>query len=166
MARITRSKWGARPARPGPGRLDPRHVRGLVLHWPAMAKPLRGVREVSAALRSWQTYHMDTHGWSDIAYQEAIDQDGNSYVLRGLWTQSAANGAADVNEQFGAILLVLAPGEKPTAKMLATLRKRIARHREVFPRSTRIYGHGEVRPEPTSCPGPIVQDLIDRKVIK
>lgn len=166
MARITRSKWGARTARSGPGRLDPREVTGMVIHWPAMSKPLRGVKAVSAALRGWQDYHMDTHGWSDIAYQEAIDQDGNVYVLRGLWTQSAANGDEDVNDHNGAILLVLAPGEHPTAKMLHMLRKRIARHREVFPRSTRVYGHNDVRPEPTSCPGPIVQHLIDSGVIK
>lgn len=166
MARITRSKWGARPARSGPGRLDPREVTGMVLHWPAMAKPLRGVKNVSAALRGWQAFHMDGHGWSDIAYQEAIDQDGNVYVLRGLWTQSAANGDTDTNTDNGAILLVLAPGEEPTAKMLKMLRKRIARHREVFPRSRRVYGHNDVRPEPTSCPGPIVQHLIDTGVIK
>lgn len=166
MARITRSQWGARPANPGPGRLDPRQVTGLVLHWPAMAKPLRGVKAVSAALRGWQAYHMDDLGWSDIAYQEAIDQDGNTYVLRGLWKQSAANGNEDVNDENGAVLLVLAPGEKPSPKMLKVLRRRIARHREVFPRSRTIYGHNEVRPEPTACPGPIVQDLIDRGVIK
>lgn len=166
MARITRSKWGARPARSGPGRLDRREVTGMVLHWPAMAKPLRGVKDVSAALRSWQAYHMDDLGWSDIAYQEAIDQDGNVYVLRGLWTQSAANGNEDVNDDNGAILLVLAPGEHPTPKMVKMLRKRIARHREVFTRSTRLYGHNDVRPEPTACPGPIVQRLIDTGVLK
>lgn len=166
MARITRSQWGARPARSGPGRLDPRQVRGMVLHWPAMKEQLHDVKAVCAALRSWQAYHMDTHGWSDIAYQEAIDQRGNTYVLRGLWKQSAANGDTDVNEEFGALLLVLAPGEKPSAAMLRTLRRRLARHREVFPRSVNIYGHNDVRPEPTACPGPIVSDLIARGVIK
>jgi hypothetical protein len=166
MARITRSQWGARPPRPGPGRLDPRQVTGMVIHWPAMRQQLRGRKAVSAALREWQRYHMDDLGWSDIAYQEAIDQDGNVYVLRGLWRQSAANGNADVNDDNGAILLVLAPGEQPSAKMLKMLRKRIARHREVFPRSRKVYGHNDVRPEPTACPGKIVQDLIDKGVIK
>lgn len=166
MTRVSRSAWGARAARSGPGRLDPREVTGLVLHWPAMGKQLRGIKAVSAALRGWQAYHMDDLGWSDIAYQEAIDQDGNTYVLRGLWKQSAANGDTDVNTDNGAILLVLAPGEQPSRAMLATLRRRIARHREAFPRSRTIYGHQDVRPEPTACPGPIVQDLIDRKIIK
>lgn len=166
MARITRSEWGARPARPGPGRLNPREVTGMVIHWPGMKTQLRGVKAVSAALRGWQAYHMDTLGWSDIAYQEAIDQDGNVYVLRGLWRQSAANGDGDTNDENGAILLVLAPGEEPSAKMLAMLRKRIRRHREVYPRSRKVYGHNDVRPEPTACPGRIVQDMIDRGAIK
>lgn len=138
----------------------------MVIHWPAMSKPLRGIKAVSAALRGWQAFHMDDRGWSDIAYQEAIDQDGNTYVLRGLWKQSAANGDTDVNEENGAILLVLAPGEEPTANMLAALRRRIDRHRGVFHHSDRVYGHNDVRPEGTACPGKIVQDLIDRRVIK
>jgi hypothetical protein len=165
MTRYSRSDWGARPGRPGPGRLDPKEVTGMVIHWPAMSKPLRGFAEIAPALRAWQNYHMDDRGWSDIAYQEAICQDGDYYILRGLWKQSAANGDSDVNEENGAILLVLAPGERPSKAMLATLRRRIARHREVFHYSHRVYGHNDVRSEPTACPGPIVQDLIDRKVI-
>ncbi len=161
-----RRDWGARPARPGPGRLDPSKVVGLALHWPAMNKPIRGVPAVLAALRGWQNYHMDTHGWSDIGYQEAIDQDGNVYRLRGIRRQSGANGDQHVNQRYGAILLILAPGETPTPKMLRALRRRIRRHRRLFPKSTQVVGHGQIRPDPTACPGPIVQRLIREKVIK
>lgn len=160
MTFLTRADWGARPPRQGPGPLDPLDVIGIALHWPAMAKPLRG-DAVSAALRSWQDYHMDTRGWSDIAYQEAIDQDGNVYELRGLHTQSGANGDTDVNEEYGALLLVLAPGELPTPELMTATRARIARHRTLFPQSRRVVGHQQIRPEPTACPGPIVQKLID-----
>lgn len=157
---VTRPVWGARRRRGGPGALDPDLVEGIALHWPAMTKPLRGVGPVSAALRSWQAYHQDTLGWSDIGYQEAVDQDGNVYQLRGLSTQSGANGNQDVNERFGALLLVLAPGEEPTAAMVRAVRRRIAEHRERFPRSRRIVGHQDVRPEPTACPGPAVMAAI------
>lgn len=160
MTRYTRSDWKARPATPGPGPLDRRKVVGIALHWPAMSHKLRGFADVASALRSWQNYHMDVHGWSDIAYQEAIDQDGNVYRLRGLRTQSGANGDESVNERYGALLLVLAPGEQPTEAMLTTVRRRIARHRDIFPNSERIVGHQDVRPEPTSCPGPAVMAAI------
>lgn len=164
MTRFSRSAWGARPAEPGPGRLDKRKVVGIALHWPAMTRPVRGVRAVSEALRSWQRFHMDDRGWSDIAYQEAIDQDGNTYVLRGLWNQSGANGDRDLNERYGSLLLVLAPGERPTRKMIDAVNRRIARHREAFPRSTQVVGHNDIRREGTACPGAIVSAMIDAGV--
>jgi hypothetical protein len=156
MSTYSRADWGAAPARSGPGPLSALDVVGLVFHWPAMSKPIRGFAAVAAALRSWQAYHMGK-GWSDIAYQEAYDQDGNVYILRGLDTQSAANGDADVNDDFGAVLLILAPGEEPSAKMVATIRRRVAEHRRLFPRSRALLGHNEVRAEGTACPGPLVQ---------
>jgi hypothetical protein len=104
---------------------------------------------------------MDGRGWSDIAYQEAVDQAGDYWILRGLGTRSAANGDTDVNTRFGALLLILAPGEKPSPAMIRTVRKRVAAHRRRFPRSRRLVGHGEIRPEPTACPGPAAQRLIE-----
>jgi hypothetical protein len=129
-----------------------------------MSKPLRGVPAVKAALRGWQTYHMDDRGWSDIAYQEAVDQDGNVYELRGLRVQSGANGDARTNQTYGSLLLVLAPGEQPTPAMITATRDRIDTHRRTFGRSTRIVGHSHIRPEPTQCPGPIVMAMIGRDV--
>lgn len=164
MTHFLRSEWGARAARGGPGALDRREVIGVALHWPAMSKPLRTVPEVMSALRAWQDYHMDTHGWSDIAYQVAFDQAGNTYRLRGMRTQSGANGDGPVNEAYGAFLLILAPGEQPSEAMLHAVRRRIRAHRRIFPNSNRVRGHNEVRPEATACPGAIVQGLLRRGV--
>jgi hypothetical protein len=125
-----------------------------------MSRPLRGVEAVKAALRAWQDYHMDGHGWSDIAYQEAYDQAGNTYILRGLTITPGANGDTAANATNGALLLILAPGEEPTDEMIAAVRDGVRRHRALFPRSTAAKGHSEVRPEPTACPGPIVMRLL------
>lgn len=165
MTHYSRAEWGARPAQPGPGLLTPARVKGLALHWPAMRARLDTPREVMAALRSWQTYHMDGHGWSDIAYQSAVDQLGNVYGLRGLRHQSAANGDTETNETYGALLLVLAIGEKPTPAMVAGVQRRVADFRRRFPKASRIVGHQDIRPSPTgapstSCPGPAVMGLI------
>lgn len=161
MTYYTREEWAARDASGGPGPLDVEQVEGIALHWPAMQRPLKFVEEIKAALRGWQNYHMDTHGWSDIGYQEAVDQLGNAYGLRGLRTQSGANGDRDVNERFGAILLILAPGEEPSEAMVRTAKARISRHRELFPSSKLIVGHNEIRPEGTACPGTAVQAAIE-----
>ncbi len=161
MTYYTREQWAARDANGGPGPLDLDGVEGIALHWPAMTAPLTTVEAVKAALRAWQKFHIDTRGWSDIAYQEGVDQKGNAYQLRGLPIQSGANGDTDVNERFGALLLILAPGELPSELMVATVKSRIAKHRELFPKSELIVGHGEIRPGGTQCPGPLVQEAID-----
>lgn len=166
MTTYTRADWGARAGRGGPGNLDPEKVIGVALHWPAMTKPLRDVDAVKGGLRSWQDYHMDSHGWSDIAYQLAFDQAGNTYTLRGLRAQSGANGDQAVNETYGAFLLVLAPGEEPSRELIAAVQAAVAEHRRLFPRSHKIVGHGQIRPEPTSCPGPDIQEAINDGVFE
>jgi hypothetical protein len=161
MSRISRKQWGARRRRHHPGRLEPADVLGIALHWPAMeGRCPRTTLAVMALLRAWQTLHMDhpDRGWSDIAYQEAFDQLGNVYVLRGLKNRPAANGTTTTNGTHGALLLILGPGEQPSTEMIAAVRRRIARHREIFPNSRRIVGHGDLKA--TTCPGPIVRDLI------
>lgn len=157
MTIYSRAEWGARTAHGGPGPLDPNRVVGLAFHWPAMKSPVRGFANVAKALRGWQAFHMDDNNWSDIAYQVAVDQDGNEYELRGLRTQSGANGDDDVNERFGAVLLILAPGEKPSPEMIGQVRNIVARHREFFPKSKALVGHGDIRPGGSECPGPAVR---------
>lgn len=159
MAHYSRTDWGGRPAE-ARYRLVKPLVKGIALHWPAMAQPLFTVRQVMAALRGWQDYHMDARGWSDIAYQVAIDQEGNTYGLRGIRYRSAANGNAWVNQRYGALLLVVAPGEEPTPAMVAAVRNQVRIHREVFTRSRAVVGHKDIRPEPTACPGPLVSRLL------
>jgi hypothetical protein len=158
VSRITRKEWGARKRRHHPGRLEADEVVGIALHWPAMSGTVHTVKGAIASLQAWQNYHMDTHGWSDIAYQEAIDQDGNVYVLRGLRNRSAANGNTTTNGTHGAILLIVGPGEQPTPALVAAVRRRVARHRELFPNSRRIVGHGDLKS--TTCPGPVVMAAI------
>jgi hypothetical protein len=145
---LPRSAWGARPRNGGGRSLSTARVEGEALHWPGMSSRIdatgdAGARRVASALRGWQDYHMDVRGWSDIAYMVAIDQAGRAWTLRGLNVQSGANGNEDVNERFGAFLLVLGPGEEPTAAMKAK-------------------GHRDVRPEGTDCPGDRAYAAIQR----
>lgn len=158
---LPRSAWGARPARSGPGSLTVSRVQGVALHWPGMGNSRKATQaQVASALRGWQDYHMDDRGWSDIAYQVAVDQAGRAWTLRGLRTQSGANGDADVNEEYGAILLVVGTGEHPTPEMIATVRAVVADFREIYPKGTAIKPHSAVRPDPTDCPGDLVRALI------
>lgn len=162
---LPRSAWGARASRGGVA-LDSSAVIGEALHWPGMAKPIDaagdiGKRRVASALRGWQNYHMDVRGWSDIAYQIAIDQAGRAWTLRGLNIRSGANGDATVNKLYGAFLLILAPGEKPSAAMKATTKAVVADFRKRFPKASATpKGHRDVRAEGTDCPGPLAYAAI------
>ena len=100
---LPRSAWNARPPNAGPGNLTVSRVEGAVIHWPGTGSTsvIHSQAAVASALRGWQDYHMDTRGWSDIAYQVAVDQSGRAWTLRGLRTQSGANGNNDVNERYG-----------------------------------------------------------------
>lgn len=164
---LPRSAWDARPSRGGVA-LVPSAVIGEALHWPGMDKPIDaagaiGQRRVASALRGWQNYHMDDRGWSDIAYQIAIDQAGRAWTLRGLNIRSGANGDATVNKLYGAFLLVLAPGEQPSAAMKSTVKGVILDFRKRFPKASLTpKGHRDVRAEGTDCPGPLAYAAIKR----
>lgn len=165
MTHYSRDEWGGRKPT-ARYRLDPLRVRGVALHWPGSSTRYGTVSGVAAALRAFQRAHMDTDqiatgGASDIAYQLAFDQAGNTYGLRGMRYRSAANGGTAVNEEYGAFLLMIGIGETPTPALIRAVRARVGRHRDLFPNSRLIVGHGDIRPSgPTACPGPIVGDLI------
>ncbi|WP_327633650.1 peptidoglycan recognition protein family protein [Kribbella sp. NBC_00482] len=161
---LPRSAWNARPPNGGPGNLTVSRVEGAVIHWPGTGSTsvIHSKAAVASALRGWQNYHMDSRGWSDIAYQVAVDQAGRAWTLRGLRTQSGANGDADVNERYGAVLLILVTGEQPSAAMKATTRAVIADFRRIYPRGTAIRPHSAVRPAGTDCPGDPARAAIAR----
>ena len=162
---LPRSAWGARPPE-GKTSLVRAEVDGIAIHWPGSARidaaGDAGARRVASALRGWQDYHMDDRGWSDIAYQIAVDQAGRAWTLRGLNIRSGANGNSDVNRRYGAILLILGPGEQPSALMKATVRGVIADFRRWFPAGTQIRPHSAVRPDGTDCPGDLARAAISR----
>lgn len=172
MTRATykpRSAWGARPAKTGPGLLTPSRVRGVALHWPGSGETdsFDSDSEVAAALRGWQAFHMDGRGWSDIAYQVAVSQDGDVWTLRGLREQSGANGCNEANEAYVAILLILVAGEEPSAAMKASVRDVVADVRTIYGNdAAEIKPHSVVRrvceSGGTDCPGPAATAAIVR----
>lgn len=163
MTYFHRRDWNARNPRSSTP-LTPSQVQGVGFHWPAMSRPLDNVADVKAALRSWQDFHMDQKGWNDIAYQEAFDQQGNVYQLRGLRNRSAANGDGDVNATHGAFLLVLAPGEDLSDQMIASVRRRLVQHRGLYGADNRVLPHSALRRDGTECPGDKVRAAIERGV--
>lgn len=157
---LPRSAWTTR-APEGSRSLTPSLVENVAFHWPGMAKAINatgdaGRARVASALRGWQRFHMDVRGWSDIAYQMAIDQAGRVWTLRGVNIRSGANGNGDTNTRYGAILLILGPGEQPSAAMIASARALLVIYRRRYSRMpVKPTWHGAIRQGGgTACPGP------------
>jgi hypothetical protein len=74
---LPRPAWGARPPRPGG---KPHTITRMTVHHSAVALPDN--RGIVARLQQHQRYHMDDHGWIDIAYHYAVDRNGNIFALR------------------------------------------------------------------------------------
>lgn len=164
---LSRDASGLRPPRSGPGELTASRVTGVVIHWPGTSTrtPITTQTAVAAALRGWQAFHMDPEpngrGWSDIAYQVAVDQAGRAWMLRGFRNQSAANGNEELNKRYGAILLVLVEGEDPSTAMKATVRELVGHFRKIYPGATAVLPHSAVRPDGTDCPGPAARAALE-----
>ncbi|MGC4106039.1 MAG: N-acetylmuramoyl-L-alanine amidase [Thermomicrobiales bacterium] len=141
----TRADWGAAPAR-WASALRLAAVKHIVIHHPGSAGILAG-KNVAALLRGWQQYHQKGRGWADIAYNEAVDQAGKVWLLRG---DRADGSVKDLGGQVYSILAVLGNGEQPSAAMLAAIRRRVEYHQGRMP-AAKVCGHRALRS--TSCPG-------------
>jgi hypothetical protein len=164
---LRRSDW----TKTGPVRalqpLDPATLRGFAVHWPGTSAPLGSPppSSIAARLESYRKMHTapgglgTVDGASDIAYQTAIDQEGRVWPLRGATAKSGANGSGTTNALWGAVLLLLGPGEDPSRRLVQAVQDYRAevwlRH---FPRATRVVGHRDLHG--TTCPGPEVYDLV------
>jgi hypothetical protein len=91
---VTRGEWGARP---------PNSVTGLSVdtdtdHWggPGFGAPFPH-ESCPAKVRAWQNFHMDSRGWSDIAYNAVACPHGFLFEGRGRGRRSAANGTTAGN---------------------------------------------------------------------
>ena len=126
---LPRSAWTS--TRPTAGALT-RPV-GYAFHWPGSPQKWGGLTkaQVASRLEGIRRYHVGSAGYSDIAYQVAVDQSGRVWDLRGVGRKSGGNGNATLNRTWGAFLLLLGPGEEPTAAMTQASRDLRARWLDV-----------------------------------
>jgi hypothetical protein len=116
-----RSAWTSEgPARPLSG-FTLSAARGLGVHHTGEDDthgPAPTLAQTADLLESFRLDHTKRRGFSDIAYQVAVDQAGRILVLRGLSKRSAANGNPSVNVPYGAALLMIGNDELPTPQLL------------------------------------------------
>lgn len=165
---LQRSDWTKHGPAHALVQLNPAIVKGFAVHWPGTTAPIGAASATSIArrLESYRVMHTSpggigtVNGGSDIAYQIAIDQEGRVWPLRGVIWKSGANGSAEANSAYGAVLLLLGPGEEPSRQMIqATQDYREDVWLRHFPKATKVVGHRDLYG--TDCPGPAAYALVE-----
>jgi len=118
---IKRAEWSAR----APRRKSWITPIWLTLHYnggPTKLNAKSTIAEEMQFLRNIQTFHMNTKGWADIAYNWAITPSGRIYELRGLKVRSAANGTNLGNRTSYAVYLCIGGDQQPSELMVQSVR--------------------------------------------
>lgn len=109
--------------------------------------------------RSFQDYHMDVRGWSDIGYHVGIFASGNRYQGRYADDVYCVPGAHAVNANDTVGVTFITKGDI-TGHQEASFAELV---RELGLRGSTFLGHYEVPGNATACPGPYIMEKIVRK---
>lgn len=108
---VTRAEWAARTPR---SRTSLNPTYGTTIHWEG---PHIGDHDHAGCftlVRGIQAYHMDTKGWSDVAYTALACPHGYAFEGRWLRTRTAANGTNTGNNRAYAVCYLGGQGDPLT----------------------------------------------------
>jgi hypothetical protein len=145
---VTRAHWGARPYRPGGNRFTPPIV-GSTIHWEGTPSGVRAHDKCAALVRQIQAFHMDSRGWTDIAYNLAVCAHGYVYEGRGKDRGNGANGDSSNATRYSICALV-GDGDPQPAALLDGLRDAVQLARS-WGAGPSVDGHRDH--QSTACPG-------------
>lgn len=146
---MTRSQWGARSPN-GSGNSLTGTGKGVCLHWEGPELGSRSHSECDNLMRSIQNYHMDTQGWSDIAYNLAVCPHGYIFEGRGKGKGSGANGTSDSNHNYPSVCALVGENDPQPAALDDGIADAVAKLRG-WGVGSGMKGHRDV--VSTSCPG-------------
>jgi hypothetical protein len=145
---VTRAQWGARPFRPGGNRFTP-PITGVTIHWEGPAVGTRTHDRCPALVRQIQAFHMDSRGWTDIAYNLAVCPHGYVFEGRGRDRGNGANGD-DSNATRYSVCALVGTGDPQPASLLAGLADAVNLARS-WGAGPSVDGHRDH--QSTLCPG-------------
>lgn len=160
MRLVTREQWAARPPKQ---RVTFSPTRPCTGHWNGPKLTVRGNTQwdhsfCAPQVRGIQNFHMDSRGWSDIAYNWLVCQHGYVYEGRGLKYQNGANGTNMGNKISSAICYLGGEGNPFTdeAKNAFHLTTKYVSDNSSAP--TGAMGHRDHKS--TRCPGDEIYNWI------
>lgn len=145
MRFVSRSEWGARAP---DYRSSIGDVHGCTIHWNGPSVGRLRHPECDDIVRSFQRYHMDSHGWSDIGYNFVVCQHGYVFEGRGLGVRGAHE--EDLNAHWYGIQAMVGRGDPIPDALYGGLRDAIAYCR-ANDGGDRINAHRDA--DATTCPG-------------
>jgi hypothetical protein len=160
MKLVTRAQAGLRPPKQvNKGNLN----KPSTGHWNGPTVTVGGNAVFShdkcaAIWRGIQSFHMNTRGWNDIAYNFGICQHGYVFEGRGLNVRNGANGTNEGNKTSHCLMMMAGPGNPFNTAEKAAFRdcvKYVADHTDA-PYSA--LGHRDWHS--TECPGGARYDWI------
>lgn len=104
---VSRAEWGARPARSS----TPLSAGTVAIHWAGTPSNVNSHADCARTVKSFQNYHMDTHGWADIAYSLLVCPHGTIFEGRGKGKRTAANGTNQGNGEAYAVCYIMGTGQ-------------------------------------------------------
>lgn len=150
---VSRAEWGARA--PKSRRTIATPTPRLWIHHTA------GGEHGAAGVRQIQRFHMDSRGWSDIAYSFLVDDDGTIYEGRGVGI-AGGHTQGDNSSSHAICLMGNFENEQPTDAALDS-----AAHLAAYGRQQGWWhdvtgGHRDAPGASTACPGRHLQAVLDR----
>lgn len=146
---VSRSSWGARSPNGSGNALDGKG-KGAAIHWEGPEMGSRPHNECDNLMRSIQNYHMDTQGWSDIAYNLAVCEHGYIFEGRGKGKGSGANGTSDANHNYPSICALVGENDPQPAALDNGIADAVAMLRS-WGVGSALKGHRDF--VSTACPG-------------
>lgn len=151
---VSRAGWGARPSR-GVTRLD--NPSGVTYHWEGPRMGVFPHSSCATKVRGIQAFHMDSRGWTDVAYNEIVCPHGVIYDCRGRDGRSAANGTNLGNSSSAAVCALVGQGDpQPRSLYVGMLAAR--QYLREGGTGSAIWSHGDWKA--TECPGVILREWV------
>lgn len=123
--------------------------RGVAVHWPGFKFALPNHRACLALVARLEREALP-RGYGAIPYNDLACPHGYRIEGRGAGRRSGANGSNVSNDRYGSVCALLPIGGKPTPGMLLAILAAL----DIQAPGGKLLTHGQVRPEPTACPGP------------
>lgn len=152
---ITRSQWGARPSR-GTSRLTA--PSGSTAHYEGPQMGDFPHSSCASKVRGIQAFHMDSRGWTDIAYNSIVCPHGYIFVGRWWGVRSAANGTNAGNDAHYAHCALLGVGDAFPEACKRAMKKAFELARMDGSAGAQRKVHSDWKA--TACPGDPIRDWV------